>query len=98
MSTAHDLGCTRPAARRKADGSVINVECPVAIIDYNKFMGGVDKGDQFMKYYVVRMKSRKCYKYIFWFLFEVCVLNTFILSWYSPCNHPNAIHIFSSEH
>ena len=34
------------------------------------------------------MKSGKSYKYIFWFMFEVCVLNAFILSSYSPCNHP----------
>ena len=77
MSTAHDLSCTRPVARRKADGSAINVECPIATIDYNKYMGGVDRGDQFRKYNIVMMKSRKCYNYIFWFLFEVCVLNTF---------------------
>ena len=37
-------------------------------MDYNAHIGGVDLGDQHRKYYQVRMKSRKFYKYIFWFL------------------------------
>ena len=41
-------------------------------------------GDQFRKYYELRMKSRKVYKYIFWFLVELCMLNTYILHQYSP--------------
>ena len=48
-------------------------------------MGGVDIGDQYRHYYQVRMKSRKFYKYIFWFLFEVSILNSFVLHKYSPC-------------
>ena len=66
----------------------MHVNCPLCIVDYNKYMGGVDIGDQYRKYYRVPTKSRKSYKYIFWFVFEVCVLNSFILSHYSPCNHP----------
>ncbi len=45
-------------------------------------MGGVDLGDQYRKYYQVRMKSRKSCKYI-WFLFEVCIYNSFVLHQYS---------------
>ena len=37
-------------------------------LNYNKHMGGVDLGGQYRKCYQARMKSRKCYKYIFWFL------------------------------
>ena len=47
-------------------------------------MGGVDLGDQYRGYYQVRIKSRKFYKYIFWFLFEICILNSSILHRYSP--------------
>ena len=46
---------------------------------YNKFMGGVDHNDQLRGYYNVRMKCRKFYKYIFWFLFDVAVTNSYIL-------------------
>ena len=50
-------------------------------------MGGVDRGDQLRQYYHVRVKSCKSYKYIFWFLFEVCILNSYILSRYTQCTH-----------
>ena len=88
ISSGHNPACTTPVRRKKIDGSTVEVECPECTVAYNKYMGRVDRGDQYHKYYHVRMKSRKSYKYIFWFLFEVCVYNLFILSRYSPCNHP----------
>ena len=88
ITSGHNPASTTSVRRKKIDGSTVEVECPQCIVSYNKYMGGVDKGDQYHKYYHVRMKSRKSYKYIFWFLFEVCVFNSFILSHYSPCNHP----------
>ena len=88
MSAGHNPDHTKSIPRKRVDGSIMNVECPISIVDYNKYMGGVDRGDQYRKYYHVHVKSRKSYKYIFWFLFEVCVLNSFILSHYSPCNLP----------
>lgn len=42
-------------------------------------MGGVDRGDQLRQYYHLRLKSRKFYKYIFWFLVDVSITNTYIL-------------------
>ena len=83
ISTAHDPSATT-VRRKKGDGNLISVTCPNAIVDCNQHMGGVDRGDQYGKYQV-RMQSRKSYKYIFWFLFEVCILNSFILYRYSPC-------------
>jgi len=47
-------------------------------------MGGVDRADQYRGCYTVRAKSRKCYRYVFWFLFEICVFNTYVLHHYSP--------------
>jgi len=88
MSSGHNPDHTKPVSRKRVDGSIIHVDCLVCIVDYNMYMGGVDRGDQLRKYYHVHVKSRKYYKYIFWFVFEVCVLNSFILSHYSPCNLP----------
>ena len=88
MSSGHNPDHTKSIPRKRVDGSIMNVECPICIVDYNKYMGGVDRGDQYRKYYHVHVKSRKSYKYIFWFLFEVCILNSFIISHYSPCNLP----------
>lgn len=61
------------------DGSTISVTCPAAVPLYNRYMGGVDRNDQLRKYYHVRLKCRKYYRYIFWFLFEVSVTNSYIL-------------------
>ena len=71
--------------RRQHDGSRIDVTCPEALICYNRFMGGVDRGDQCRGYYSCRMKSRKFYKYIFFFLLDVCITNAYTLQRnYSP--------------
>ena len=84
LSTQHDPMAETSVRRKKGDGSIIDVRCPQAIVEYNCHMGGVDLGDQYRGYYQVRMKSRKFYKYIFWFLFEICILNSSILHRYSP--------------
>ena len=65
--------------RRLQDGSRVSVPCPESIISYNKFMGGVDRGDQLRGYYSCRTKSRKFYKYIFTFLLDVAITNSFLL-------------------
>ena len=65
--------------RRQRDGSRPSFPCPAAVAAYNKYMGGVDRGDQLRGYYAYRMKSRKFYKYIFNFLLGVSLTNAFIL-------------------
>ena len=37
--------------KAKAKGWHMSVSCPEAIYKYNRYMGGVDKGDQLRKYY-----------------------------------------------
>ena len=59
--------------RKSKDGSKSEIDCPQAINLYNKYMGGVDRNDQIRGYYSVRMKGRKFYRYIFWFLFDVSI-------------------------
>ena len=66
-------------SRRQKTGSRVDVPCPEAVRLYNMFMAGVDKNDQLRGYYAVRTKSTKNYKYIFWFLFDVAIVNAFIL-------------------
>ena len=55
------------------------VSCPIALVKYNQYMGGVDHGDKLRGYYQYHLKCRKFYKYIAYFLFEVSVTNSFIL-------------------
>ena len=44
MSSGHNPDHTKSIRRKKGDGSTIDVECPVSIVDYNQYMGGVDRG------------------------------------------------------
>ena len=57
--------------RTQKDGTRLDVTCPLCIALYNRYMGGVDHNDQLRGSYHVRLKNMKCYKYIFWFLFDV---------------------------
>ncbi len=79
MSTSTQPSATGTVLRRQKDGSRQQIPCPQAIIDYNRHMGGVDRGDQLRGYYKCRVKSRKFYKYIFYFLLDMTMTNAFVL-------------------
>ena len=42
-------------------------------------MGGVDQADQLRWYYYVGRQSRKWYKYLFWFSFNLAACKAYIL-------------------
>ena len=79
ISTMCDPTKTTSVTRTLKNNTKITVPCPLAVRNYNRFMGGVDYSDQLRKYYHFRLKSRKFYKYIFWFLVELCIVNTYIM-------------------
>ena len=79
MSTTSQPAATGTVLRRQKDGTRVSVPCPEAIFSYNQNMGGVDRGDQLRGYYSCKVKSRKFYKYIFYFLLDVSITNAFIL-------------------
>lgn len=79
MSTNSDPQKSATVQRRDRDGTRQSVPCPPNVVDYNRYMGGVDHADQLRNYYRVRCKTRKFYKYIFWFLFDCTIVNAFIL-------------------
>ena len=56
-------------------------------------------GDQLRQYYQLRLKSRKVYKYIFWFLVDVSITNAFILHQYntSTSTRPSPFKAFRLE-
>ena len=80
LSTCTQPGETQNVYRRQRDGNRTLVPCPTPIVTYNQNMGGVDRADQMRKYYGVRLKCNKNYKYIFWFIFDVCITNAFVLT------------------
>ena len=78
MSTTSQPSATGSVLRRQKDGTRVSVPCPESIITYNRYMGGVDRGDQLRGYYNCKVKSRKFCKYIY-FLLDVSITNAFIL-------------------
>lgn len=54
------MGCgSVGVASRWSDVSKVEILCPEAILEYNKFMGGVDKLDFVMALYPMKAKTRK---------------------------------------
>ena len=72
----HDTPCTR---RDKKTGEQIVIPRPDAIQDYNNFMGGVDLSDQRVGTYRRHMKSLTWYLQIFFHMFHLSVVQSFIL-------------------
>ena len=64
---------------RKKTGRNIHIEKPCVPDVYTADMGGVDRADQLRSFYFASYSSRKWYRYIFWFLFNLSVSNSFIL-------------------
>jgi hypothetical protein len=52
---------------------------PITIIDYCKYMGGVDVNDQICQYYEVLRKCVKWWKTLFFHLFNMLLVNVYIL-------------------
>ena len=69
--------------QHKKRGRNIDIQKPRVSDVYTANMGGVDRADQFRSYYTVGRQSRKWYRYIFWFLFNVATCNGYILE----CEH-----------
>ena len=67
------------AKRRQADGTQADISCPPCLPDYQKYMRGVDGGDQLESYYNVGRKTRKWWRRVFFFCVEVCILNSFCM-------------------
>jgi hypothetical protein len=72
--------------RRKKYGEQQDVQCPLMISSYNKYMGGVDRNDQMKSYYAIKFRSRKWWDRVFFELLDRCVVNGHILELESP-NH-----------
>lgn len=52
---------------------------PAVVSLYNSHMGGVDLNDQLRQYYNIGRSSYKWYKYLFWYLIDVSICNSYIL-------------------
>ncbi|XP_015375252.1 PREDICTED: piggyBac transposable element-derived protein 4-like, partial [Diuraphis noxia] len=75
ISNMHGGSCIGSVYRRDNLGVKQVVKAPAAIVDYNKYMGGVDHFDQFHSYYNVAWKSRRWWLKIFYYLLDACIVN-----------------------
>ena len=66
-------------SRRKNDGTTIDVPCPRSVKEYNENMGGVDLNDALRVEYPMARMTRCWWLYLFYFLFDLAVANSFIL-------------------
>lgn len=66
-------------SRKQKDGSIVNVRCPKVLKQYTQNMNGVDRADQLRSTYSICRKAAKLWKYLFWFMVDVAICNSFIL-------------------
>lgn len=59
LSTTNQPEDESTVLRCQKDGSQVPVNCPQNIADYNKYMGGVNRGDQLHGYYRCCIISRR---------------------------------------
>lgn len=65
--------------RRAKDGTLDSVSCPLAIAEYNRIMGGIDRFDQMRERYAIGRRSLKWWHRIFYWLIDLSVVNAFTL-------------------
>ena len=83
LSSGHSGSADGRTKRRVKDTNghsvVVDVPQPSAIKEYNRFMGGVDKSDQYISYHRVLRQTKKYWKTLFYHLIEIAVTNAFLL-------------------
>ena len=65
-------------SRRLKDGKLIDIHCPKAIKDYNKFIRGVDRFNQRISCYKFDRKFKRNWLRLFIFFFNASLANSFI--------------------
>ena len=79
LSTADQATATDIVQRKQRDGSVKEISYPSVVTEYNKHMKWVDHSDQIRTACPSFRTSHKWWTYIFWYLFDVCIANAFLL-------------------
>ena len=77
LSTCHNSETAETGRVERATGTAVRK--PKVIIDYNKYMGGVDRSDQLMQYHSFERKTSKYYKKVFFHLLHLCQVQAYSL-------------------
>ena len=79
LSTSVSPGESSRTVQRTVKGQQVNIIKPQVSDQYTANMGGVDRADQLRSFYYAGRQSRKWYKYLFWFAFNLAACNSYIL-------------------
>lgn len=80
LSTLHgDRTVSVQRRSRHAVGGQEVVDKPEAVTEYNKYMGGVDRGDQLLSYYGFPHRTQKWWRRAFFFLMDAAIVNSYIM-------------------
>lgn len=81
--------------KKNRDGSTVVVRKPSCVVDYNKYMGGVDKSDQMVNDYGNARKTLKWSNKLFFHLVDIACLNAFqlFLKRIQPDNRKRVTHL-----
>ena len=74
-STIH--GATTVNTGRKDRKTNMEIKKPYAVVQYNKFMKGVDRADQYLSYYSFLSKTVKWSKKVVLYLLNCALFNAF---------------------
>lgn len=86
LSTNSDPTVTVNVSRKQKDGSRRDIKAPQVVESYNRYMSGVDHGDQLRMQFSTTRRCKKFWKYLFWFLVATAVACALILT-REPLNH-----------
>ncbi|KAL6419812.1 hypothetical protein ACFW04_011177 [Cataglyphis niger] len=75
ISTIHSAQMAESRNRSRTSDCLI--QKPISIIDYNKYMKGVDRADQYLSYYSIFRKTKKWTKRIVMFYLNCALFNSF---------------------
>ena len=87
LSTKHTPAMTTVSIRMR--GGCVSKEKPMAVDDYNRHMGGVDKSDQMLGYYFFTRKAVKWWKKVYFHLLSLALVNAhkvFVMQNIEPSN------------
>ncbi|XP_068618055.1 piggyBac transposable element-derived protein 4-like [Battus philenor] len=75
ISTIHNATLTN--IQRKCRKTNYTIKKPESVLDYNKYMKGVDRADQYLSYYPIYRKTIKWSKKVCMYLFNCALFNAF---------------------
>ncbi|XP_025162453.1 piggyBac transposable element-derived protein 4-like [Harpegnathos saltator] len=85
ISTIHNATLTD--TQRKCRKTNYTIKKPESVLDYNKYMKGVDRADQYLSYYPIYRKTVKWSKKVCMYLFNCALFNAFRTCQYFNTEH-----------